>query len=50
MDVNILTCVRVKGGGNESSRIDSGMKRGYVISSLLFNVYMYAAMKEVVVG
>ena len=50
MYVNSLPCVRVKGGGSECFRIDSGMRKRCIMSSWLFNLYMDAVMKEVKMG
>ena len=46
MYVDILSCVRIKGGESEGFRINSGVRRGCVMSSWLFNIYMDAVMKE----
>ena len=50
MYVNSLACVRVKGGGSESFRINSGVRLGCIMSPWLFNVYMDREMKEVKMG
>ena len=47
MYVNSLSFVRVKGGETECFRIDSGVRKGFIMSPWLFNVYMDAVMKEV---
>ena len=47
MHVNSLVCVRVKGGGSECFKIDSGVRHHV---PLLFNVYIDAVMKEVKMG
>ena len=48
--VNILACVRVKGGESECFRISSGVRQRCIMSPWLFNVYMNAVMKEVQMG
>ena len=50
MYVNSLSCVRVKGGEIEYFKINSGVRRGFITSPWLFNVYMDAVMKEVKMG
>ena len=44
MYVNILACVRVKGGASECFRINSGVRQGYIIFPWLFNAYVDAVM------
>ena len=43
--VDILACVRVKGGQSERFRIDSGVKQECITSPWLYNLYMGAVMK-----
>ena len=50
MYVNILACFRVKGGECQSFRINSGVRKGCIMSTWLFNVCMDAVMKEVKMG
>ena len=46
MDVNSLACVIVNGGKNECSRIDWGVRHGYIMSPWLHYIqYMDAVMK-----
>ena len=40
MNVNSLACVRVKGGEFECFRINSGKRKGFIMSSWLSNIYM----------
>ena len=46
MYINSLACVKIRGGQSETFRIDRGVKQGCIVPSCLFNVYMYAVMKE----
>ena len=46
MYINNLACVRVKGGESECFRIDSGVRRGCIISPWFFNVYIIIIVKE----
>ena len=48
--VNSLACVRVKGGESECFWINSGMRKGCIMSPWLFNVYVGAMMEEVKMG
>ena len=48
--VNSLASVRVKGSESECCRIDSGMRKGCIMSLWIFNVYMHTLMKEVKMG
>ena len=50
MYVHSLGHVRVKGTECVFFRIESGLRKGFVKSPWLFNVYMDAVMKEVKVG
>ena len=50
MYVNSLSCARVKGGESKCFRIDSGIGQGCIMSPWLFNVYMDAVIKEVIIG
>ena len=36
---------RIRESESESFRIDSGVRQGYIVSPLLFNVYMDAVVK-----
>ena len=47
MYVDNSACVRVKGDENGQFRIDSGVRKGCIMSPWLFNVYMDGVMKEV---
>ena len=38
--VNSLAYVRVKGGGNDCFRINSGVRQGCIMFPWFFNVYM----------
>ena len=38
-------CVRVQGGKSEGFRIDSGVRKGCIMSPWLFNVHMGRVMK-----
>ena len=44
--VDILACVRVKGGEKECFRIDSGVRQGCIMSPCLFNIYMDSVSDE----
>ena len=48
--VNIIACIKVKGGESECLRINRGVRQGCIISSLVFNVDMDVVMKEVKMG
>ena len=48
--VNILACVRLKGGDSECFRIDRGVRQVCIMSPWLFNVYMDEMMKELKMG
>ena len=50
MYVDSSACVRVKKGESEWFRIDSGVRRGCIMSPWIFNVYMDGMMKEVKMG
>ena len=50
MYVDSLDSFRVKWVESEQFRIDSGVRQGFIMSPWFFNVYMYAAMKEVKMG
>ena len=50
MYVDSSACVRIKGGISEQFRIDSGVRKGCIMSPWLFNVYMDAVMEEVKIG
>ena len=41
MYVNILVCVRVKGGESECFRINSGVRQGCIMSPWFFNIYIF---------
>ena len=45
-----LLCVRRKGDESESSRIDSGVRQGSIVSPCLFNVYNGGVTKKVEIG
>ena len=47
MYVDNLACVRVKGGESECFRIDSGVRKGCIMSPCIFNVYMDTVVKVV---
>ena len=47
---NSSACVRIKGGGSEQFRIDSGVRQGRIMSPFLFMVYMDGVMQEVKMG
>ena len=47
MYVDSLACVRIKGGKSERFRIDCGVRQSFIMSPMLFNVYMDEVMKEV---
>ena len=44
--IKSLACVRVKRGESECFRISSSVKPVCIMTSLLFNVYMDAVIKE----
>ena len=46
-NIYVTVCVRVIGGKVECFKIDSSKRQGCIMSSLLFNVYIDAVMKEV---
>ena len=48
--VNILACVRVKGGESECFRIKSGVRQGCIISPWLFNVYFEVVEVKIWMG
>ena len=50
MYVYSLACFSVKEGESERFRINSWMRKGCIRSPWLFNVYMYAVMKDVKMG
>ena len=47
MYVDSSACVRVKGGESELFRIDSGVRKGSIMSPSLFNLYLDGVMKEI---
>ena len=48
MYINSLDCVKVKKGGSEREcfKVGGGVKKGYIMSVWLFNVYMDLVMKK----
>ena len=48
--INILACIRMKGGESECLRINSCVKQGRIMSPCVFNVYMSAIIKNVKMG
>ena len=50
MYVDSLACVRVKKGDSEWFTINSGVRKGSIMSFWLFSVYVDAVMKEVMMG